>query len=119
MGLPQPRQHRLGDRELPDHVDFQLLSPLIGTDRLHRTADADARVVDDRVEPLRQRLVQRRDVVGRGDVEDDRGDALRVERGHGVGVLLAADPGDDVPAACGQMLDDRLADTAGRAGDEY
>ncbi len=46
-------KHRLRHRELADHVDFQLLSPLIGTDGFHGSADNDAGVVHDGVEPLR------------------------------------------------------------------
>ena len=110
-GLAQPRQHRPGDSERTDNVDFQLFSPLVGAQRLHRAANGDTGVVDDRVQPVRQRPLERRDVVSRGDVEDHRGNPLRSEHGDGIGILLAADPGDDVPAARSQMLDDPLADT--------
>ena len=116
--FPQPRQHRLGHRELPDDVDLQLLSPVIGSHRLHGAADGDARVVHHRVESLRQRLGQLRDVIGVGDVEDDGGHPLRVGLGDRGGVLLAADAGDHVPAGGRQVVDDRPADTAGGAGDE-
>ena len=76
--FPQPRQHRLGHRELPDDVDLQLLSPVVGSHRLDRARDGDARVVHHRVEALRQRLGQLRDIIGVGDVEDDGGHPLRV-----------------------------------------
>jgi hypothetical protein len=35
---------------------------------------------------------------------------LRIELGYRIGVLLAADPGDDIPAAGGKVFDDSFAD---------
>jgi hypothetical protein len=58
-------------------------------------------------------------VSGIGDVEDDRRDALRVERGDRGGVAFVAHPGDHVPATRGQVLHDRLADSTACTGDEY
>ena len=73
-GRPQPRQHRLGDGRLTDHVHLQLAPELVDRHRLDRSTDDHAGVVDERVEPLRQALVEGRDLRGVGDVERHRRD---------------------------------------------
>ena len=89
------------------------------SNRLHRSAHHNAGIVDDGVQGLGQGLAERGDAAGIGDVEDHRGDLLRVQRDDGSRVAFVADTGDHVPATCGQVLDDRLADSTACAGDEH
>ena len=77
----QRGQARLRDRELGDDVDLELAAQLVQRHVFERSADRDARVVDEPVEALE---VERGEVLGVRDVELDgpHGRAERLPRGR-------------------------------------
>jgi hypothetical protein len=59
----QARQGRLGDGHLADDVDVELTAQLGRGHRLERSGDDHAGVVDHGVEPVRQRVLERGDLL--------------------------------------------------------
>ena len=76
-------QDRTGHGKLADHVDLQLLSPVLSADGLDGAADRDACVVHDAVEPHGQGGDESGDVFVVGHVQDHRGYPPRVGRRDG------------------------------------
>ena len=50
--LPDQREGRLGDGHLAEHVDLELIAPLVDGQVLERATPGDAGVVDDAVQPV-------------------------------------------------------------------
>jgi hypothetical protein len=119
LRCPQPRQHCPRHGHLPNDVDLQLPSPLIGAYGFDRPGDDDARVVHQTVDSVGQRVGEAGDVRVVGHIEDHGLDPPRIGRGHRCGVGVAAHPGDDVPVATREVLGDRPAHAPAGAGDEY
>ena len=64
----------------PTDVDLQCGGAVLQGNALDRAADDDPGVVDHRVQPRGQRIGQRSEVLGVGDVEHDGRDPPRVGR---------------------------------------
>jgi hypothetical protein len=83
--LANQRQQRLGNGDLPGQVDLDLTAEVLDRHRLQWARQADAGVVDQAVEAgasqlAREQLSGRGDRLGIGDVEHQRGQALRARR---------------------------------------
>ncbi len=118
LGGAQPRQHGLGDGDLPEDVDLELATQLVERQPLDRSADEYARVVDDGVERRRERGVECRHLLGIGDVERDRRDAAGALGCQRDAVGLAAHAAEDVPAGIGEAQGDGATDAARGTGDQ-
>ena len=73
-GLAQQGQHGLGGGDLSDHVDLELAAQVVQRQHLQRPGKADARVVDQSVQPAAGEVA--RDLV---DGRVDRGGQRYVE----------------------------------------
>jgi hypothetical protein len=96
-GGSEPRENGLGDRDLADDVDVELVPQVRRRDGLDRAQHADGGVVDQRVQPLRQPVSQGGDACLVGDVELDRRDAP-IGCGEAFLAGVVADAGEDCPA---------------------
>ena len=114
---PDERQHRLGHRDLPEHVHFQLLAPDLQRQVLQRAAPADASVVDHAVEAaavVGDLLGDRVNLRLIGHIQEHRQDPVRAPLAQPVRVLLAAHAGVHPMPEPIQAQRARLAD-AGRS----
>jgi hypothetical protein len=115
--LAQQRQRGLRDRDLPDDVDLELLAQVVGREHLERAGNADARVVDEPVEPAADLGHRPLDRSGIGDVEGDLPQAAG-RRGERAGVLRLADRGEHLHALPVEVQGGCSADAGRRAGDQ-
>jgi hypothetical protein len=123
----QRRQHRLGDRNLAEHVDVELTLQILSLDQLQRATDPNARVVDQRVQAAarRARHLMHHPLGGLGDLS--RVGHLERDRHHGARLGLQrealargriAHAGEHRPSPVGEAQSGRTADTRRGACDE-
>lgn len=116
------RQHRLGHRDLPEHVHLQLLAPGLQRQVLQRAAPADPGVVDNAVKAsaatgdlsggrVNPRLI--------GHVQEHRRHPVRAALPQPVRVLLAAHAGVHTVAEPAQAQRARLAATGRRTSYQH
>ena len=110
--LDQSGQQCPGDGDLTQHVDLQLLAPVLHRECLHRADDRDSRVVHQSAQPTwpgRHRGPKRGHLVGLGDVEPLRAHPGR-PRLHQRGVLLATYTSQHVEAEAREVAAGRCPD---------
>ena len=117
------RQHRLGHRDLGGQVDLELAAEVVQRQRLQRPGDGDAGVVDEAVEAApglgADPLGGGGDLLGDGDVEEQRAQPRRAGGAQRLGVLLLANPGEDLPAGGVEAQRGGAADAGRGAGYEH
>jgi hypothetical protein len=118
LAADQRGQECLGDGDVAEQVDLEQAPPLVDRIRLERHVDPDACVVHER--PHRPRVVahprgQRPDVVGVGDIDDQRLDTGASNR---VGVPVTSNARENVISPPRQFVCSGRADAGGRAGDD-
>ena len=120
----EQRQHRLGHRDLADHVDLQLAAEISEGQELERPRHHDAGIVHEAGEPAAShhgghRARRARDGGGVGDVDRHRGEqrrGLALQRGA---VGRSPDSGEDTPAQAIEAERAGRADAGGGPGDEH
>lgn len=100
-------QERLRDRDLPDDVHFQLPAELLDRDELEGRSDRDPRVVHEPVQRPTDSLRGKGNLVGVGDVELQRLDAMLAKA---LGRPLVPHAPVDTPAAAREPERARLPD---------